>query len=195
MMDFRITYKASKMSQRITITTPLTDEDVAKLNVGDRVLINGVIYTARDAAHQRIVEAINLDKELPFDLKGQIIYYAGPSPAKPGAVIGSCGPTTSSRMDTYTPKLLEYGLKGMIGKGKRSEQVRLAVMKNKAIYFSAVGGVAALLSKTIIESDVIAYPDLEPESVRKLVVRNFPAIVAIDSYGNDIWQSNETKNH
>ncbi|MGB9598117.1 MAG: Fe-S-containing hydro-lyase [Candidatus Poribacteria bacterium] len=177
------------MNQGIKLTTPLTDKDVAKLNVGDRVFISGIIYTARDAAHKRIVETINSGKESPFDLKGQIIYYAGPSPAKPNAIIGSCGPTTSSRMDAYTPKLLEYGLKGMIGKGKRSEEVRVAIMKNKAVYFSAVGGVAALLSKTIIESEVIAYPDLEPESVRKLIVKNFPVIVAIDVYGNDIWRN------
>ncbi len=174
-------------SQMITLTTPLTDGDVAKLKVGDKVLICGVIYTARDAAHKRIVDAINSCERPPFDLRGQIIYYAGPSPAKPGAVIGSCGPTTSSRMDLYTPKLLEYGLKGMIGKGRRSEEVRASIIKNKAVYFSAVGGVAALLSKTIIKSEVIAYPDLEPESIRQLVVKNFPVIVSIDIYGNDIW--------
>ena len=175
------------MSQVLIIETPLSDNDIINLKTGDKVLINGVIYTARDAAHKRIVEAIDSGNELPFDLQGQIIYYAGPSPAKPGAVIGSCGPTTSSRMDAYTPKLLEYGLKGMIGKGKRSKEVKEAIMKYKCVYFAAVGGVAALLSKTIVESEIIAYPDLEPESVRRLVVKDFPVIVAIDVYGDDIY--------
>lgn len=169
------------------IKTPLSNNDIINLKTGDKVLINGVIYTARDAAHKRIVEAIDAGKELPFELQGQIIYYAGPSPAKPSAVIGSCGPTTSSRMDAYTPILLEHGLKGMIGKGKRSDAVKDAIKKHKAIYFAAVGGVAALLSKTIVESEIIAYPDLEPESVRRLVVKDFPVIVAIDVNGNDIY--------
>jgi len=180
-------HNIEKMNEILSLTTPLTNKDITKLKVGDKVLINGVIYTARDAAHKRIVEAINSGEKLPFNLDGQIIYYAGPSPAKPGAIIGSCGPTTSSRMDAYTPILLKHGLKGMIGKGKRSEEVRASMIENKAVYFSAVGGVAALLSKTIIESEIIAYPDLEPESVRRLVVKNFPVIVAIDMYGNDIW--------
>jgi fumarate hydratase subunit beta len=175
------------MSNILFLKTPLSDSDIVNLKTGDKVLINGVIYTARDAAHKRFVEAITSGKELPFDLQGQIIYYAGPSPAKPGAIIGSCGPTTSSRMDTYTPKLLEHGLKGMIGKGKRSDAVKEAMMKYKAVYFAAVGGVAALLSKTIVEAEIIAYPDLEPESVRRLVVRDFPVIVAIDINGNDIY--------
>lgn len=172
---------------KLILNTPLKDEDIINLRTGDKVLINGTIYTARDAAHKRIVESIGSNDKLPFDLNGQIIYYAGPSPAKPGAVIGSCGPTTSSRMDAYTPKLLEHGLKGMIGKGKRSKEVISAMMKHKCVYFSAVGGVAALLSKTIVEAEIIAYPDLEPESVRRLVVNNFPVIVAIDIYGNDIY--------
>jgi fumarate hydratase subunit beta len=172
----------------LIIETPLTDDYVIKLKTGDKVLINGIIYTARDAAHKRIVEAIDSGSELPFDLNGQIIYYAGPSPAKPGSVIGSCGPTTSSRMDAYTPKLLQHGLKGMIGKGKRSKEVKEAIMTYKCVYFAAVGGVAALLSKTIVESEIIAYPDLEPESVRRLVVKDFPVIVAIDIYGKDIYE-------
>jgi len=175
------------MSEILSVKTPLSDNDITNLKAGDKVLINGVIYTARDAAHKRIVEAIDASKELPFDLQGQIIYYAGPSPAKPGAVIGSCGPTTSSRMDAYTPKLLEHGLKGMIGKGKRSKEVKDAIIQHKAVYFAAVGGVAALLSKTIAEAEIIAYPDLEPESVRRLVVQDFPVIVAIDIHGNDIY--------
>jgi fumarate hydratase subunit beta len=170
------------------LKTPLIDNDIIKLKTGDKVLINGIIYTARDAAHKRIVEAIDSGGELPFDLNGQIIYYAGPSPARPGSVIGSCGPTTSSRMDAYTPKLLQHGLKGMIGKGKRSKEVKEAIMTYKCVYFAAVGGVAALLSKTIVESEIIAYPDLEPESVRRLVVKDFPVIVAIDIFGKDIYE-------
>ena len=171
----------------LIIETPLSDNNIVNLRTGDKVLINGVIYTARDAAHKRIVEAIDSGSELPFDLSGQVIYYAGPSPAKPGSVIGSCGPTTSSRMDAYTPKLIQHGLKGMIGKGKRSKEVKEAIMAHKCVYFAAVGGVAALLSKTIVEAEIIAYPDLEPESVRCLVVKDFPVIVAIDVYGDDIY--------
>lgn len=169
------------------LTTPLTDEDVMNLRTGDKVLINGVIYTARDAAHKRMIDALKSGEELPFDLRGQVIYYAGPSPAKPGAVIGSCGPTTSYRMDPYTPKLIQQGLKGVIGKGKRSGKVKEAMMRYKSVYFAAVGGAGALLARAIKESEVIAYPDLEPESVRRLVVENFPAIVAIDVYGEDIY--------
>jgi len=175
------------MSEALIVTTPLTDEDVIKLRTGDRVLINGVIYTARDAAHQRMVDLLDSGEELPFDIRGQVIYYAGPAPAKPGAVIGSCGPTTSSRMDIYTPKLIQHGLKGMIGKGTRSREVKEAMIAHKCVYFAAVGGASALLAKTIKESEIIAYPDLEPESVRRLVVEGFPAIVAIDAYGEDIY--------
>jgi len=175
------------MSEALIIRTPLTDEDVMKLRAGDRVLINGVTYTARDAAHRRMVDLLDSGGDLPFDIRGQVIYYAGPAPAKPGAVIGSCGPTTSSRMDIYTPKLIQHGLKGMIGKGTRSREVKAAMMTYKCVYFAAVGGVGALLAKTIRESEVIAYPDLEPESVRRLVVKDFPAIVAIDVYGEDIY--------
>ena len=175
------------VSEVLIITTPLTDEDVMKLKTGDRVLINSVIYTARDAAHQRMADLLDSGEELPFDLRGQVIYYAGPAPAKPGAVIGSCGPTTSSRMDIYTPKLIQHGLKGMIGKGTRSREVKEAMMTYKSVYFAAVGGAGALLAKTIKESEIIAYPDLEPESVRRLVVKDFPAIVAIDAYGEDIY--------
>ncbi len=175
------------MPEEHVLTTPLTDEDVIKLRTGDKVLISGVIYTARDAAHKRMIDALKSGEELPFDLRGHVIYYAGPSPAKPGAVIGSCGPTTSYRMDPYAPKLIRQGLKGMIGKGKRSGEVKKAMMKYKSVYFAAVGGAGALLARAIRESEVIAYPDLEPESVRRLVVENFPAIVAIDVYGEDIY--------
>lgn len=171
----------------VIVETPLTLERVLRLNVGDKVLINGVIYTARDEAHKRIVQALESGRDLPFDIDGQIIYYAGPSPARPGAVIGSCGPTTSSRMDVYTPILLQHGLKGMIGKGKRSDEVKRAMVKYKCVYFVAVGGVAALLSKNVKEAEIIAYPDLEPESIRRLIVENFPAIVGIDAYGRDIY--------
>jgi fumarate hydratase subunit beta len=181
------------MSEALIITTPLTDEDVEKLRAGDRVLINGVIYTARDAAHRRMVDLLDSGEELPFDLRGQMIYYAGPAPAKPGAVIGSCGPTTSSRMDVYTPKLIQRGLKGMIGKGKRSREVKEAMIVHKCVYFAAVGGAGALLAKTIRESEIIAYPDLEPESVRRLVVECFPAIVAIDAYGKDIYEREQNE--
>ena len=176
------------MSEGLVLKTPLTDEDIMKLRTGDRVFISGVIYTARDAAHKRIVDILDSGKELPFDLHGQVIYYAGPAPAKPGAVIGSCGPTTSSRMDSYTPKLIQNGLKGMMGKGTRSREVKEAMMTHKCVYLAAVGGAGALLAKTIKESEIIAYPDLEPESVRRLVVKNFPAIVAIDVYGKDIYE-------
>ncbi len=176
-----------KVPEAIKITTPLTDEVIMKLSAWDRVFINGVIYTARDAAHKRFIDLLSSGKDLPFDIRQQVIYYAGPSPSRPGMIIGSCGPTTSSRMDKYTPLLIQYGLKGMIGKGKRSDEVKSAIKKYKAIYFSAVGGVAALLAKTVKESEIIAYPDLEPESVRRLVVKDFPAIVAIDANGKDIF--------
>lgn len=175
------------MSEILSLTTPLRDEDVAKLKTGDRVLISGVIYTARDAAHKRMVELLDAGKELPFDVQGQVIYYAGPAPAKPGAVIGSCGPTTSYRMDPYTPRLIQQGLKGMIGKGTRSDEVKKAIMDHKCVYFVAIGGLGALLAKTIKEAEIIAYPDLGPEAIRRLVVKDFPAIVAIDVRGEDIY--------
>ena len=175
------------MSEAIVLKTPLTDEDLERLKTGDRVLINGVIYTARDAAHKRMVELLDSGQELPFDIRGQVIYYAGPAPAKPGAVIGSCGPTTSYRMDVYTPKLIQRGLKGMIGKGTRSSQVKESMMNHKAVYVAAIGGLGALLAKTIKEAEVIAYPDLGPEAIRRLVVEDFPAIVAIDVRGEDIY--------
>ncbi len=175
------------MSEALSLTTPLWDQDVAKLRTGDRVLISGVIYTARDAAHKRMVELLDAGKELPFDIQGQVIYYAGPAPAKPGAVIGSCGPTTSYRMDPYTPRLIQQGLKGMIGKGTRSDEVKKAIVDHKCVYFVAIGGLGALLAKTIKEAEIIAYPDLGPEAIRRLVVEDFPAIVAIDVRGEDIY--------
>ena len=175
------------MSDYKIITPPLTDEDVASLRAGDRVLITGYIYTARDAAHKRMMELIKKGEDLPFDVKGQIIYYVGPAPAKPGYVIGSAGPTTASRMDPFTPPLLKLGLKGMIGKGQRSEEVKKALKEYKAVYFEAVGGTGALLARRIKSVEIIAYEDLGPEAIRKLYVEEFPVIVAVDMYGNDLF--------
>lgn len=171
-----------------TITPPMTDEDVMNLKIGDKVNITGIIYAARDAAHKRLVELIDQGKELPIDIKGQIIYYVGPSPPKPGQVIGSAGPTTSSRMDAYAPKVLEHGLKGMIGKGTRSKSVLDAMQKYKGIYFIAVGGAAALLSKRIKEAKVVAYEELGPEAIRLLKVDKFPVVVANDAHGGNLYK-------
>ena len=176
------------MQSEIKLTTPLSSEDVEKLKAGDKVLLNGVIYTARDAAHKRMVEALKVKKPLPFDLQGQVIYYVGPAPAPPGRVIGSCGPTTSSRMDPYTIFLLEAGMKGMIGKGFRSNEVKDAIRKYKAIYFAAIGGAGALLSQHVKKAEVIAYEDLGTEAIRKLEVKDFPVIVVNDVNGNDLYQ-------
>ena len=170
------------------IETPLTKEKVMDLKAGDYVYITGTIYTARDAAHKRLVEALDRKEKLPFDVENQIIYYLGPTPAREGQVIGSAGPTTSSRMDKYTPALLELGLSGMIGKGKRSGEVITSISKNKAVYFAAVGGAGALLSKCIKKSEVIAYEDLGTEAIRKLRVENFPAIVVIDTEKNNLYE-------
>ena len=171
----------------INITAPLTDEMVQELHIGQKVLISGVIYTGRDAAHKKITELLAQGKELPVDLRNQIIYYVGPTPAKPGQVIGSAGPTTSGRMDIYTPKLLALGLKGMIGKGKRSVEVRQAMQKYKGVYFAAVGGAAALLSKCIKKCQVVAYPELGAEAIYCLEVENFPVVVVNDMYGGDLY--------
>ena len=176
------------MSEELILKTPLTNDDLMKLRTGDRVLLNGVIYTARDAAHKRMIELLDSGKELPFDIRDQVIYYTGPAPAKPGAVIGPVGPTTSYRMDPYAPRLIEQGLKGMIGKGTRSDEVKKAIMDHKCVYFAAIGGLGALLAKTVRESEIIAYPDLGTEAIRRLVVENFPAIVAIDVHGEDIYE-------
>lgn len=171
------------------ITAPLNDSIVSELKSGDYVYITGTVYTARDAAHKRMFEAINNKEELPFNVSNNIIYYLGPSPAREGRPIGSAGPTTSSRMDKYTPALLDLGLKGMIGKGRRSKEVKDAMIKNKAVYFAAIGGAGAILSKCIKESEVIAYDDLGTEAVRKLYVENLPVIVVIDSEGNDQYEA------
>ena len=173
----------------IKIKAPITDDSVIEsLKAGDLVLISGVIYTARDAAHKRIVEALDRGEKPPIELQGQIIYYAGPAPAKPGRPIGSVGPTTSYRMDPYAPRLLAEGLKGMIGKGSRSKEVIEAIKKYKGVYFGAVGGAAAYLARCVKEAQVVAYEDLGPEAIRRLVVEDFPAFVVNDIYGNDLYQ-------
>ncbi|KOR24492.1 Fe-S-containing hydro-lyase [Clostridium sp. L74] len=174
---------------KIKINTPLTEEKIKDLKAGDMVLITGVIYTARDVAHKRLVNSLEEGKELPFEVKNSIIYYVGPTPAKPGMEIGAAGPTTSYRMDTYTPTLLNLGLKGMIGKGKRSKEVIESIVKNKAVYFGAIGGAAALISKSIKKSEIIAYKDLDSEAIRKLEVENLPVTVIIDSKGNNLYES------
>ena len=171
----------------IRITAPFEAEDIAKLNIGDTVLISGVIYTGRDAAHKRMVEALDRGEELPFPVEGSAIYYAGPSPTKPGNVIGSIGPTTSYRMDPYAPRLLDLGMKMMIGKGKRDAGVIESCRKNGAVYCATVGGAAALLAKQVKAVEIIAYDDLGPEAIRRLEVEEFPCIVVNDVRGNDLY--------
>ncbi|MCG9966560.1 Fe-S-containing hydro-lyase [Pelotomaculum terephthalicicum JT] len=172
---------------RISLTTPLSGNVVENLRSGQRVSLNGIIYTGRDAAHKRLVEYIEQGKKLPFDLEGQVIYYVGPSPARPGMVIGAAGPTTSGRMDLYAPKLYALGLKATIGKGRRSPDVIRAMRKYKGIYLAAVGGAAALIARSIKEARVIAYPELGPEAVHELLVEDFPAIVINDTLGGDLY--------
>jgi fumarate hydratase subunit beta len=181
------------MSEAIRLKTPLTDADVEKLKIGDTVLLNGVIYTGRDAAHKRLIELVQAGKPLPIDIKGQVIYYVGPAPAKPGQPIGSAGPTTSGRMDAYSPKLMELGLKGMIGKGMRKKEVIEAMKKYKAVYFAATGGAGALLAKAIKKAQVVAYEDLGPEAVNRLEVVDFPVTVVNDIRGNDLYQEGMKK--
>lgn len=170
------------------ITTPLTEETVVDLRAGDSVLITGTIYAARDAAHKRLAALLEEGRELPFDPRGQIIYYMGPSPARPGRVIGAAGPTTSGRVDPYTPVLLRAGLKGMIGKGNRSPEVRRAIQEYRAVYFAAIGGAGALISKSITASEVVAFPEMGAEALLRLQVRDFPAIVVNDIYGGDAYE-------
>ena len=179
------------MAKIHSMKTPLTDSDTKKVKIGDKILISGVIYTARDAAHKRLIELIDKGSELPIDIEGQIIYYVGPSPAKPGRVIGSAGPTTSYRMDPYAPKLLALGLKAMIGKGKRSSEVIEALKKHEALYLGATGGAAALLSKRIVKAEVVAYEDLGTEAIRRLEVENFPVVVINDIHGNDLYKEGQ----
>lgn len=172
----------------IRIETPLTHEKLKSLKSGDSVLISGEIYTARDAAHKRMMEQLANGEELPFEVKDRMIYYAGPTPAKPGQVIGSCGPTTSGRMDAYAPTLIKLGLTGMIGKGERSDEVVSAMTEYGAVYFGAIGGAGALIAKSITSAEVIAYDDLGTEAVRRLTVKDFPAVVIIDSDGNNLYK-------
>jgi fumarate hydratase subunit beta len=177
-----------RMFEPKKIAPPLSDDVVEGVHTGEKVLITGTIYTARDNAHKRLIELIDENKGLPFDIAGQIIYYVGPTPAKTPRPIGSAGPTTSSRMDQYTPRLLERGLKGMIGKGMRSQEVRAAMVKYKAIYLGAFGGAGAMLSKRIKGVEIVAFPDLGPEAVRRLEVEDFPAIVINDCFGKDLYE-------
>jgi len=171
----------------VKLKPPLTDSDVSSLQIGDKVLIDGAIYTARDAAHKRLFELIDAKKDLPFPLKGQVIYYVGPTPPRPGRPIGAAGPTTSYRMDTYTPRLLELGIKATIGKGPRAPEVIEAMKKFKAVYLVAIGGTGALLGKQVMKSEMVAFEDLGTEAIRRLTVRDFPAVVANDVAGRDIF--------
>ena len=171
------------------LTDPFSEKEAKALKSGDYVYLTGTIYTARDAAHKRMYEAMREGKELPFDIRNNVIYYMGPSPAREGRPIGSAGPTTASRMDKYAPSLLDLGQRGMIGKGKRTEEVRQAIIRNNAVYFAAVGGAGALLSKSILSSEVIAYDDLGTEAVRRLEVKDFPVIVVIESEGSNLYET------
>ncbi len=171
------------------LTVPFGEKEAKELKSGDYVYLTGIIYTARDAAHKRMFEALEQGKELPFDIRNNIIYYMGPSPAREGRPIGSAGPTTASRMDKYAPALLDLGQRGMIGKGKRTKEVLDAIVRNNAVYFAAVGGAGALLSKAIVSSEIIAYDDLGTEAIRKLEVKDFPVIVVIDSEGNNLYET------
>lgn len=174
------------------LTTPFTRESVKALKPGDSVLISGIIYTARDAAHKRLMELLDKGEELPFDIRGAVIYYVGPTPAKEGEVIGSAGPTTSLRMDSYTPRLLDLGLMGMVGKGERNEAVKEKIREHGAVYFGAIGGLGALIKKTVLSSEVIAYEDLGSEAIRKLEVVDFPATVIVNPEGLDLYETGRT---
>jgi len=178
---------------KIKVRTPLSDQIVNQLRSGDKVLINGIIYTGRDVAHKRIIDLIDRGEALPFDIKGQIIYFVGPTPARAGRAVGSAGPTTSYRMDAYSPKLIERGLKGMIGKGARSPEVIEAMVKYKCVYMAAVGGAGALISRCITSSKIIAYEDMGPEAIREMVVEDLPVIVVNDTIGNDLYQEGVKK--
>ena len=175
------------------IISPISEDVIKGLKAGDQVLISGVVYVGRDAAHKRLVEALDRGDKLPFEVKGQTIYYMGPSPTKPGKVIGSAGPTTSGRMDAYTPRMLEAGLKAMIGKGLRSPEVKEAIKKHRAVYLASTGGAAALIAKSIIKSQIIAYEELGPEAILRLEVKDFPAVVINDCHGGDLYQEGKAK--
>ena len=181
------------MSDAIRLTPPLSDADVESLRIGDRVLISGAIYTGRDAAHKRLTDLIQAGKPLPLEIQGQIIYYVGPSPAKPGRPVGAAGPTTSYRMDAYAPELIRLGLKGMIGKGARDQDVRDAMEEYKAVYFAAIGGAGALMAQSIKDAEIVAYEDLGPEAIRRLEVEEFPVIVVNDVRGNDLYEEGVKK--
>lgn len=183
--------KELNLNEVMRLDTPFSPEDVRGLHIGQRVVLNGIIYTARDAAHKRLVELLNAEEPLPFDMEGQVIYYVGPTPAKPGRVIGAAGPTSSYRMDAYAPLLMQYGLKGMIGKGTRSREVREAMRIYQAVYFAAIGGAGALMARSIISAEVIAYPELGPEAISRLEVKDMPLIVANDIYGKDLYESGQ----
>jgi len=176
------------MSEIKKLQPPLSDSDVSSLKAGEAVVVSGVVYAARDMAHKRLCEAVDAGQKLPFELEGAVIYFVGPSPARPGKVIGAAGPTTSSRMDAFSPKLIAGGLRAMIGKGYRGQQVREALKKYGAVHLSTIGGAGALLSRYIVSAEVIAYNDLGTEAVRKLEVADFPAIVAYDCYGNSVYK-------
>jgi fumarate hydratase subunit beta len=182
-----------KVAETKKITTPLSDEAVQGLHTGDKVLVTGVIYTARDTAHKRLIALLDQGKTLPFDLTGQIIYYVGPTPPPPGRALGSAGPTTSGRMDIYTPRLLAQGLKGMIGKGARSQEVREAIRQQRAIYLGATGGAGALLSQSIKKAETIAFNELGPEAIRRLEVEDFPVVVINDCFGNDLYEQGRAR--
>jgi fumarate hydratase subunit beta len=181
------------MNEVFHLKTPLSSADIEPLQSGNRITITGILYTARDAAHRRLLELIEAEKELPIPIEGQVIYYVGPSPAPPGRVIGAAGPTTSYRMDPFTPKLLELGIKGMIGKGRRSKEVKEAMIKRKAIYMAAIGGAGALMARAVKEARVVAYEDLGPEAIRELKVEKLPAIVVNDTRGNDLYIDGQKK--
>jgi fumarate hydratase subunit beta len=181
------------MIKTLNIRSPLDEETIGKLKAGDQVLITGVVYAARDAAHKRMVEALDRGEKLPFDITNQTIYYMGPTPARPGQVIGSAGPTTSGRMDSYAARLMAVGLKGMIGKGSRSQEVKDAMKRYKAIYFAAIGGAGALISKSIRKAEVIAYEDLGAEAIHRLEVKDFPATVINDIYGGDLYEQGKAR--
>lgn len=181
------------MSNRIELTTPFTDEMIKSLKAGDMVYISGVVYTSRDAAHKRMCEMLEQGETMPFDFKGAAVYYAGPCPPKPGKPIGSVGPTTSGRMDLYSPKLIEQGLRVMIGKGLRNKEVVDKIIEHSGVYFAAIGGAAALMGKSVESAEVIAFDDLGTEAVRRLVVKNLPVIVAIDCHGNNMYEEGRKK--
>jgi fumarate hydratase subunit beta len=176
------------MSKQVRLTPPVSNQMIKDLVMGDQVLVNGIIYTARDAAHKRLMELLEAWKDLPVDFNGQILYYVGPSPARPGRIIGAAGPTTSTRMDVYTPTMLKLGLKGMIGKGKRGPEVIAALQEYTAVYLGATGGAGALISKCIKAAEVVAFPDLGPEAIHRLEVEDFPTIVINDCHGGDLYE-------